>query len=172
DRAAPDRAGRRRDRGVRGPGAAVRAARPGGTVTGAWPDAAGPRRARPVRQFPGMGHRDHVPGRHGDPAAAAAPARLAAVSRASPGDGSGGDGSAGHWPEDHGPEDHGPAGTEDHVSGDNRDGRPRRPAPPGAAQSPVTVPEGLVTAIVNLVNTGPVELGAYTTAELTAVDAI
>jgi hypothetical protein len=34
------------------------------------------------------------------------------------------------------------------------------------------VPEGLVTAIVNLVGTGPVELGAYTVAELTAVDAI
>jgi hypothetical protein len=36
----------------------------------------------------------------------------------------------------------------------------------------VSVPEGLVTAIVNLVGTGPVELGAYTVAELTAVDAI
>jgi hypothetical protein len=34
------------------------------------------------------------------------------------------------------------------------------------------VPEGLVTAIVNLVGTGPVELGAYTVAELTVVDAI
>ena len=34
------------------------------------------------------------------------------------------------------------------------------------------VPEGLVSAVVNLVNTGPVLLGAYTVAELTAVDAI
>jgi len=32
--------------------------------------------------------------------------------------------------------------------------------------------EGLVAAVVNLVNTGPVLLGAYTLAELTAVDAI
>ena len=55
------------------------------------------------------------------------------------------------------------------MSGDNRHGRR---ASPGAAQAPVTVPEGLATAIVNLVNTGPVELGAYTVAELTAVDAI
>jgi hypothetical protein len=35
-----------------------------------------------------------------------------------------------------------------------------------------TVPEGLVSAVVNLVGTGPVHLGAYTLAELTAVDAI
>jgi hypothetical protein len=34
------------------------------------------------------------------------------------------------------------------------------------------VPEGLITAVVNLVDTGPVLLGAYTIAELTAVDAI
>jgi len=34
------------------------------------------------------------------------------------------------------------------------------------------VPEGLVASIVSLVATGPVELGAYTVAELTAVDAI
>ena len=34
------------------------------------------------------------------------------------------------------------------------------------------MPEGLVSAVVNLVNTGPVLLGAYTIAELTAVDAI
>jgi hypothetical protein len=53
---------------------------------------------------------------------------------------------------------------------DDRDRR--QPAPPGSAQAPVIVPEGLVTAIVDLVNTGPVELGAYTVAELTAVDAI
>jgi len=49
------------------------------------------------------------------------------------------------------------------VSGDGQ------PARPGSA---VTVPEGLVTQIVNLVGTGPVELGAYTVAELTVVDAI
>jgi hypothetical protein len=43
------------------------------------------------------------------------------------------------------------------------------PAPgPGEA----SVPSGLVSAVVNLVNTGPVLLGAYTIAELTAVDAI
>ncbi|WP_406348524.1 hypothetical protein OHA44_22680 [Streptomyces sp. NBC_00144] len=35
-----------------------------------------------------------------------------------------------------------------------------------------SVPSGLVSAVVNLVNTGPVLLGAYTIAELTAVDAI
>jgi hypothetical protein len=34
------------------------------------------------------------------------------------------------------------------------------------------VPEGLVSAVVNLVATGPVLLGAYTVAELAAVDAI
>ncbi|MGN6792898.1 MAG: hypothetical protein ACTHJW_11000 [Streptosporangiaceae bacterium] len=34
------------------------------------------------------------------------------------------------------------------------------------------VPAGLVTAVVDLVSTGPVLLGAYTIAELTAVDAI
>jgi hypothetical protein len=37
---------------------------------------------------------------------------------------------------------------------------------------PASVQEGLVSAVVNLVNTGPVLLGAYTIAELTAVDAI
>ena len=37
---------------------------------------------------------------------------------------------------------------------------------------PASVPEGLVSSVVNLVNTGPVLLGAYTIAELTAVDAI
>jgi hypothetical protein len=36
----------------------------------------------------------------------------------------------------------------------------------------VSVPEGLVSAVVNLVGTGPVLLGAYTIAELTAVDAV
>jgi hypothetical protein len=35
-----------------------------------------------------------------------------------------------------------------------------------------SVPEGLVTAVVDLVDTGPVMLGAYTVAELTAVDAV
>jgi hypothetical protein len=34
------------------------------------------------------------------------------------------------------------------------------------------VPEGLVTSVVDLVDTGPVLLGAYTSAELTAVDAV
>jgi hypothetical protein len=56
------------------------------------------------------------------------------------------------------------------VSGKDRGGQP--PAPPGAAQGQAAVPEGLVPAIVSLVDTGPVELGAYTVAELTAVDAI
>ncbi|MFE2376907.1 hypothetical protein [Streptomyces sp. NPDC059398] len=44
-----------------------------------------------------------------------------------------------------------------------------------AAETPsdaASVPTGLVSAVVNLVNTGPVLLGAYTIAELTAVDAI
>ena len=41
---------------------------------------------------------------------------------------------------------------------------------PGLGQA--SVPEGLVSAVVNLVSTGPVLLGAYTIAELTAVDAI
>jgi hypothetical protein len=46
------------------------------------------------------------------------------------------------------------------------------PAPmtPGSGQA--SVPEGLVSAVVNLVGTGPVLLGAYTIAELIAVDAI
>jgi hypothetical protein len=44
----------------------------------------------------------------------------------------------------------------------------------GAAPDPssAAVPEGLVSAVVNLVGTGPVLLGAYTIAELTAVDAV
>jgi hypothetical protein len=41
---------------------------------------------------------------------------------------------------------------------------------PGGGQA--AVPAGLVTAVVDLVGTGPVLLGAYTIAELTAVDAI
>jgi hypothetical protein len=55
------------------------------------------------------------------------------------------------------------------VSGADHNGRQ---SPSGSAQAPVNVPEGMVTAIVNLVSTGPVELGAYTVAELAAVDAI
>jgi hypothetical protein len=43
-----------------------------------------------------------------------------------------------------------------------------RAGKPGPAQ----VPEGLVSAVVDLVGTGPVKLGAYTAAELAAVDAI
>ena len=46
----------------------------------------------------------------------------------------------------------------------------RNPAAPGPGQA--TVPEGLVSAVVSLVGTGPVLLGAYTLAELTAIDAI
>jgi hypothetical protein len=44
----------------------------------------------------------------------------------------------------------------------------------GGAPGPsaASVPEGLVAAVVNLVGTGPVLLGAYTIAELTAVDAV
>jgi hypothetical protein len=44
----------------------------------------------------------------------------------------------------------------------------------GSASGPsrAAVPEGLVSAVVNLVSTGPVLLGAYTIAELTAVDAV
>jgi hypothetical protein len=41
---------------------------------------------------------------------------------------------------------------------------------PGLSEA--SVPEGLVSAVVNLVGTGPVLLGAYTIAELTAVDAV
>jgi hypothetical protein len=43
---------------------------------------------------------------------------------------------------------------------------------PEPSQGQAAVPEGLVSAVVELVNTGPVLLGAYTLAELTAVDAI
>jgi len=56
------------------------------------------------------------------------------------------------------------------MSASDRDGA--GPAPPGSAVAPAAVPAGLISAVVNLVNTGPVELGAYTVAELTAVDAI
>ena len=46
--------------------------------------------------------------------------------------------------------------------------------PAGAipVSGPASVPAGLVTSVVDLVHTGPVHLGAYTIAELTAVDAI
>ena len=43
---------------------------------------------------------------------------------------------------------------------------------PAPGPSQASVPEGLVSAVVNLVGTGPVLLGAYTIAELTAVDAV
>ncbi len=43
---------------------------------------------------------------------------------------------------------------------------------PAPDPSQASVPEGLVSAVVNLVGTGPVLLGAYTIAELTAVDAV
>ena len=46
-------------------------------------------------------------------------------------------------------------------------GRPAESPPPELA-----VPEGLVSAVVHLVSTGAVALGAYTLAELTAVDAV
>jgi hypothetical protein len=42
----------------------------------------------------------------------------------------------------------------------------------GSAGGQAAVPAGLVAAVVDLVDTGPVLLGAYTIAELTAVDAI
>jgi len=46
------------------------------------------------------------------------------------------------------------------------------PAPDAPRVGQASVPEQLVPAVVNLVETGPVLLGAYTIAELTAVDAI
>lgn len=54
------------------------------------------------------------------------------------------------------------------MNDDQRDTSPAARPEPGEA----SVPQGLVTAVVDLVNTGPVLLGAYTIAELTAVDAI
>ena len=42
----------------------------------------------------------------------------------------------------------------------------------GPAPGAASVPGGLVSSVVDLVHTGPVLLGAYTLAELTAVDAI
>jgi hypothetical protein len=47
-----------------------------------------------------------------------------------------------------------------------------RPDDRASKGGPAAVPAGLVTAVVDLVGTGPVLLGAYTIAELTAVDAI
>jgi hypothetical protein len=52
------------------------------------------------------------------------------------------------------------------------EGQQPQPAGAGPAPGEASVPSGLVTAVVNLVHTGPVMLGAYTIAELTAVDAI
>ena len=46
------------------------------------------------------------------------------------------------------------------------------PTSPQSSPGQAAVPAGLVSAVVELVNTGPVMLGAYTLAELTAVDAI
>jgi hypothetical protein len=46
------------------------------------------------------------------------------------------------------------------------------PTSPQSSPGQAAVPQGLVSAVVELVNTGPVMLGAYTLAELTAVDAI
>ena len=46
------------------------------------------------------------------------------------------------------------------------------PSPAAHRDGQASVPEGLVSAVVNLVSTGPVLLGAYTIAELTAVDAV
>lgn len=43
---------------------------------------------------------------------------------------------------------------------------------PGGKPGEASVPQGLVSSVVELVDTGPVFLGAYTIAELTAVDAI
>jgi hypothetical protein len=57
------------------------------------------------------------------------------------------------------------------MSDDQRNVPSPTPAPSGPAGT-ASVPEGLVAAVVSLVNTGPVLLGAYTIAELTAVDAI
>ena len=46
------------------------------------------------------------------------------------------------------------------------------PAPAAGRDGQASVPEGLVSAVVSLVGTGPVLLGAYTSAELAAVDAV
>ncbi|MCH6161307.1 hypothetical protein [Streptomyces marispadix] len=52
------------------------------------------------------------------------------------------------------------------------DGARQAPRESGEGPGEASVPEGLVPAVLNLVDTGPVLLGAYTVAELTAVDAI
>jgi hypothetical protein len=46
------------------------------------------------------------------------------------------------------------------------------PAPAATSAGEASIPEGLVSSVVHLVSTGPVLLGAYTIAELTAVDAV
>ena len=51
-------------------------------------------------------------------------------------------------------------------------GAPGSGAPGPGPAGQASVPEGLVASVVELVHTGPVLLGAYTIAELTAVDAI
>lgn len=61
-------------------------------------------------------------------------------------------------------------GTGPHGPGSPQD--PGNPESPGENPGEASLPPGLVSAVVHLVNTGPVLLGAYTTAELTAVDAI
>jgi hypothetical protein len=61
------------------------------------------------------------------------------------------------------------------MSEEQRDDDPRGTSAqphPGPGPGEAAVPSGLVTAVVSLVHTGPVLLGAYTIAELTAVDAI
>jgi hypothetical protein len=52
------------------------------------------------------------------------------------------------------------------------DSAPGSPAAPGPSAGQASAPAGLVSSVVELVKTGPVLLGAYTLAELTAVDAI
>ncbi|MEW1860832.1 collagen-like protein [Streptomyces sp. NPDC088194] len=63
-----------------------------------------------------------------------------------------------------------PAGEPDPAGDPGAPGDPSAPASPGPGEA--SVPSGLVSAVVSLVNTGPVLLGAYTIAELTAVDAV
>ena len=59
------------------------------------------------------------------------------------------------------------------MSDAERDGSSPEPEPePEPGIGDASVPEGLVSAVLHLVDTGPVLLGAYTVAELTAVDAI
>jgi hypothetical protein len=60
------------------------------------------------------------------------------------------------------------------ARGDEERGGPAPAHTAGSSAAPgeAALPTGLVEAVVNLVNTGPVLLGAYTIAELTVVDAI